>query len=80
MRPTLLLLVLSLLALPAAAGAQAEEFAPPPRPTAPAALRVMTYNVRYASGASGHEDWATRLPDLAAQLQRTDLDILGTRS
>ncbi|AXV09668.1 Glycerophosphoryl diester phosphodiesterase [Euzebya pacifica] len=68
-----------LVATATVAGAQTTDFTPPPRPADTNALRVMTYNVRYASNASGHEDWGTRFPDMAAQLQQSDLDLLGTQ-
>ena len=43
------------------------------------ALRVMTYNVRFASQRDTHEDWAARRGDMATLLADNDVDILGTQ-
>ena len=79
--PRLLAAVLAALMVVSLSGAASADagFTPPPRPDDPAALRVMTYNVRYPSRQSGHEDWLQRAPDMAAQLAASDLDILGTQ-
>ncbi len=77
-----LLLVLTILGtalVPAAATAQSADFVPPVRPDDERALRIMTYNVRFASARDGHEDWPVRAVDMAAQLAQSDLDILGTQ-
>jgi endonuclease/exonuclease/phosphatase family metal-dependent hydrolase len=70
-----LLLTVVLAVLPFPAGASD----PLARPGDEGALRVMTYNVRFASERDGYEDWGVRRTDMATLLARNDVDILGTQ-
>lgn len=51
----------------------------PPRPADVDTLRVMTWNLRFASTREGYEDWPTRRPDLAALLALSQVDVLGVQ-
>lgn len=42
-------------------------------------LRVMSWNVRYASTRDTYEDWPIRAPDLATLLAVSEIDVLGVQ-
>lgn len=56
-----------------------DELVAPVLPTELGTLRVMTWNVRFASRRDGYEDWSTRAPDLERLLAVSNVDILGVQ-